>query len=74
MNFNAISPRIAVFTLKTTNKIYSIINAHAPTNEKKFLTKNMQEVEDFCELLDQTMNQLSKNNIKILIGDFNAQL
>lgn len=73
-DFQAISPRIATLSFKTMNKTYTLINAHAPTNEKNFITKTMEEVDKFWDLLEQTINRINKRNVKILLGDFNAQL
>lgn len=36
IDFNAVSSRIATLNIKTANKVYTIINAHAPTNDKNY--------------------------------------
>lgn len=74
VEFKAQSPRLSTLTIKAANKMYTIINAHAPTNDKNNKKEHREEVEKFWELLDQTTTNINKNHIKILMGDFNAQL
>ena len=47
----------------------TLINAHAPTNEK---TEEIKE--EFYNLLEQNINQLVMSDIKIILGDFNAKV
>jgi len=47
----------------------TLINVHAPTNKK------MEEIkEEFYNLLEQNINQISRSDIKIILGDFNADI
>ena len=47
----------------------TLINVHAPTNEK------MKEIkEEFYSLLDQNVNQIARSDIKIILVDFNAEV
>ena len=74
IEFQTQSPRLSTLTIKVANKVYTIINAHAPTNDKNNRREHREEVDRFWEQLDQTATNINKNYIKILIGDFNAQL
>jgi len=47
----------------------SLINVHAPTNEK---TEEIKE--EFYNLLEQNINQIARSDIKIILGDFNAKV
>lgn len=73
-DFKSQSSRISTLTLKASNKVYTIINAHAPTNNKNISVKDRKEADKFWDLLDHTINNIPKNHVKLLIGDFNAQL
>ena len=47
----------------------TLINVHAPTNEK------MEEVkEEFYNLLEQNINQITNSDIKIILGNINAKV
>ena len=46
----------------------TLINVHAPTNEK------MEEIkEEFYILLEQNINEIVRLDIKIILGDFEAK-
>ena len=47
----------------------TLINVHAPTNEKKKEVK-----EKFYNLLEQNVNQIANSYIKIILGDFNEKV
>lgn len=47
----------------------SLINAHAETEEKDEVTK-----ESFYQRLEQAYDETPSNDIKIIIGDFNAKI
>jgi len=47
----------------------TLINVHAPTNEK---TEEIKE--EFYNLLEQNVNQIARSDIKIILGDFNAKV
>lgn len=74
VDFQAVNPRLAILTIKASNKIYTLINAHTPTNDKNQRLQYKEETEEFWNQLDLTLNNIPKNHTKILIGDFNAQL
>ena len=61
--------RICYLQLKAKWFSCTLINVHAPTNEK---TDEIKEV--FYNLLDQNMNQIANSDIKIILGDFNAKV
>ena len=48
---------------------YSLINGHTPTEESED-----EQKEDFYETLENVYDKCPKNDIKILLGDFNAQV
>lgn len=72
INFDSQSERLSSLTFTSTNKIYTIINAHAPINEDN--RKNKEKVEAFWNQLDDIIQKIPDKNIIILLGDFNAQI
>ena len=48
---------------------YSLINAYAPTNDKPDDVKD-----EFYERLDKTYGECPKHDVKLVIGDANAQV
>lgn len=72
LDFNSISERISAITFKSGNKRYTIINAHAPTNDHN--RKKPQDVDDFWEDMEEFTNKVPESHVKIVLGDFNAQL
>lgn len=67
-----INNRLMTLRLRHTNKTYTIINAHAPTNIDN--KKKPEEVEKYWEILERTMSKIPQKDVKILLGDFNAQI
>jgi len=68
-DFKIISERICCLRLKAKWFSCTLINVHAPTNKK------MEEIkEEFYNLLEQNINQISRSDIKIILGDFNADI
>ena len=47
----------------------TLINIHAPTNEK-----TEEANEEFYNLLEQKVNQIANSDIKIIRGDFNSKV
>ena len=47
----------------------TLINVHAPTNDK---TKEIKE--EFYNLVEQNINQIARLDIQIILGDFNAKV
>lgn len=74
LDFKSESSRISTLTLKASNKIYTIVNAHAPTDTKNNSLKDREENLKFWGLLDRTIKIILTHNVKLLVGDFNAQL
>lgn len=72
VEFDSQSERISSLTFKSTNKMYTIVNAHAPINEDN--KKNKEKVETFWNQLDDLMQKIPDKNNVILLGDFNAQI
>jgi len=68
-DFEIINERICHLRLKAKWFSCTLINVHAPTNKK------MEEVkEEFYNLLKQNINHIANSDIKILLGDFNANV
>lgn len=69
IDFNVVDKRIS--TLRCRGKFFNItiINCHAPTEEK-----SDEEKESFYDLLSRTYDKCPKHDIKIVIGDMNAQI
>ena len=70
--YKSINERLMTITLKCANTIYTLINAHMPINkENKSDPKNVNEA---WETLENVLSEIPQNHVKILMGDFNAQL
>ena len=67
-----ISNRLMTIRIQAAKKHYTIINAHAPTNGDN--NKDPKNVEKFWDRLENTMSKIHPDDVKILLGDFNAQL
>jgi len=61
--------RICCLRLKIKRFSCTLINVHAPTNEK---TEEIKE--EFYSLLEQNKNQIARLDINIILGDFNAKV
>ena len=68
-DFKIINERICCLRLKAKWFSCTLINVHAPTNEK---TEEIKE--EFYSLLEQNINQTARSDIKIILGDFNAKV
>ena len=68
-DFKIINERICCLRLKAKWFSCTLINVHAPTNEKREEIK-----EEFYSLLEQNINQIARSDIKIILGDFNAKV
>lgn len=71
-NFSSPSERISFLTFRSGNKSYTIINAHAPINQDN--KRNKEKVEDFWEAIANETSKIPLGNVKVLVGDFNAQI
>ncbi|XP_058064632.1 uncharacterized protein LOC131214270, partial [Anopheles bellator] len=69
IRWRPISDRICVLRIKGKFFNYSLINVYAPTNDKPD-----EEKEEFYELLEKTYKGCPGHDIKIVIGDANAQV
>ncbi|GFR66472.1 craniofacial development protein 2-like [Elysia marginata] len=67
--FWPVSDRIIVTTLSSKLFDTNIIQVYAPITDHDYT-----EVKAFYEELDKTLQQLKSNNIKIIMGDFNAKV
>jgi len=68
-DFKIINKRICYLRLKAKWFSCTLINVHAPTNEK------MEDIkEEFYNLLEQNINQTANSDIKIILRDFNAKV
>ena len=68
-DFKIINERICCLRIKAKWFSCTVINVHAPTNEKREQIK-----EEFYNLLEQNINQTARSDIKIILGDFNAKV
>lgn len=69
MDFKALSPQMAYLRVKGRFFNLSILNAHAPTEDKP-----TDEKEDFYDKLEKALDECPQRDIKIIIGDMNAQV
>lgn len=72
INFSSPSERISTLSFKSGNKAYTIINSHAPINRDN--GKFPEKVEKHWELLEDITTKIPQHHVKILVGDFNAQI
>ena len=68
-DFKIINEGICCLRLKAKWFSCTLINVHAPTNEKPEEVK-----EEFYNLLEKNINQIANSGIKIILGDFNAKV
>nr|XP_012224226.1 PREDICTED: craniofacial development protein 2-like [Linepithema humile] len=69
LDFQAVSERICALRIKTKFFNISFINVHCPTEDK-----NRDIKEQFYQQLERVYDNTPKNDIKIVIGDMNAQI
>ncbi|XP_022177130.1 craniofacial development protein 2-like [Myzus persicae] len=69
IEFKSTNNRISTMTIKGKFFDITFLNGHAPTEEK-----TPEEKDEFYENLEQTLNETSRNRIRIVLGDFNAKL
>ena len=68
-NFLPYSDRIALLQLQTRPIKVNIIQAYAPTSDK-----SDEEIEEFYEHLKTVIDITKKNEVNIIMGDFNAKI
>ena len=72
IGFTSPNERVSLLSVKSANKAYTLINVHAPINQ---LNKtDPGTMDNFWESLEETTNKIPRHHVKILLGDFNAQL
>lgn len=71
INLKSVNARLSFLTIKSLNKKYTLINAHASINHNN--KTNPEKVDEFWETLEVLLKN-TINYVKILLGDFNAQL
>lgn len=69
LKFNPISDRICTLRIKSLFFNITLISAHAPTEEKE-----KEDKDAFYELLENTLGKIPKHDVKIILGDMNAQI
>ncbi|XP_050514333.1 craniofacial development protein 2-like [Diabrotica virgifera virgifera] len=69
-NFVPVNDRLAILQLNSKPFNVNVIQIYAPTSEKKY----DNDVESFYSQLKQTLNNLNRNEITYIIGDFNAKI
>ena len=69
IEFKPVNERICKLRLKGRHYNISIICAHAPTEDKENIEKEI-----FYDLLENTYENCPQSDMKFLIGDFNAKI
>ena len=69
MEFNAINDRLAYLRIKAKPLNISILNVYAPTE-----TSEKEEKEKFYERLEDEMEWMPREDMWLIMGDFNAQI
>ncbi|RZF42904.1 hypothetical protein LSTR_LSTR003620 [Laodelphax striatellus] len=71
-SIKSINNRLMILRLNYKNKNYTLINAHAPCNIDN--KKNREDVDKYWDRLELEMSKIPSKDVKILLGDFNAQI
>jgi exonuclease III len=69
LRFEPVNDRLCWIGVRGKFRNYSIINAHAPTEDK-----DDEEKDKFYLELERVYSQCSKHDIKMVLGDFNAKV
>ena len=69
IRWRPVDDRICVLRIKGKFFSYSLINTYAPTNDKSDDVKD-----EFYEKLERTYGECPKHDVKVVIGDANAQV
>jgi exonuclease III len=69
LKFIPIDGRLCSLQVRTKFFNLMIINAYAPTKDKDELIKDQ-----FCYKLEQAYETIPSNDVKIIVGDLNAQV
>ncbi|KAL4084963.1 hypothetical protein QTP88_027822 [Uroleucon formosanum] len=68
-SFKVINPIVTLLTLETKWFRVIFVNVHAPTEDKE-----ESEKDDFYALLDNTLNEIPRGCVQIILGDFNSKI
>lgn len=69
VEFKPISERLCYIRLRGKYRKISIVNVHAPTEDKDLETKN-----EFYEKVEEILRGIPRYDIKLVIGDLNAKV
>jgi exonuclease III len=69
LDFKPVSDRICVLHIKSKFFNISLINVHAPTEDKEDFVKD-----EFYQELERVYDSTAINDTKIIIGDLNAKV
>jgi len=69
ISYNLVNPRIIAARFKGTPLNNAAIQVYAPTAES-----TEEELEGFNEQLEQTIKDLPKKDVKVIVGDWNAKV
>jgi hypothetical protein len=69
MGYNPVSERVITLRIKADPINITLIQVYAPTSNS-----SEEEIDDFCESIQKTMDDAHKRDIKILMGDWNAKI
>lgn len=72
IEFSSPNSRVSLLTFRCSNKIYTVVNVHAPINEDN--KRNPENTDTFWEELEDVISKVPERHTIILLGDFNAQL
>lgn len=72
IDFQSFNGRISTLSIRCTNKLYTLVNVHAPINRAN--KTNKEETDIFWEELEEIIMKIPNKHTVILLGDFNAQL
>ena len=61
-----------LLTLSALNTKYILINCHAPIKQDN--RSNPDKVDEFWDSLEDELSKIPKSHVKVLLGDFNAQI
>lgn len=72
--FHPISERIMYIHLKSHKSFVSVIVIYAPTNPVSSTADTAAPSEQFYNLLQSTLSMVPKNDLLVILGDFNARV
>ena len=69
LGYNPINDRLIMIRLQTKNRNITLIQAYAPTTAAPD-----EEIDEFYQNLQETIDKVGKRDILIIMGDFNAKV